>query len=319
MIEKYSYDVAFSFLQQDENLAVQLNSLLKGRVKTFIYLEQQKKLAGRDGEELFNRVFSKESRIVVVLYRNNWGKTSWTKIEETAIRNRGFEFGYDFVVFIPLDKPIDVPVWLPKNRLWIGLDRWGIEGAASIIDARIQEFGGDVKIETVTDKVQRAQEEIRQSQDRLRTLTSINGLELMHNEYNSLISEFKNQLEEIRLSLKEWHLKISNNDHHGIDIRSYGYYMTIHLYTDGSYTPQNSYVYMFFCEGVFDERGIRDPFAKYEELNIERVKFDINKQSEYGWSDKDTGENFRITSKIIDNWLSEFFDTIKKHRLKKNY
>ena len=41
--EVYQFDVAISFLQQDENLAIQLNALLKDSVKTFLYSEQEKK------------------------------------------------------------------------------------------------------------------------------------------------------------------------------------------------------------------------------------------------------------------------------------
>ena len=34
----------------------------------------------------------------------------------------------------PIDKSAKVPDWLPKNRIWIGLERWGIEGAAGVIE-----------------------------------------------------------------------------------------------------------------------------------------------------------------------------------------
>ncbi|MCX6911329.1 MAG: hypothetical protein NTY01_25250 [Verrucomicrobia bacterium] len=66
--KNYKYDVAFSFLQEDEALAQQLSDLLKGRVTTFIYTERQKELAGTDGEQTFNRVFGQEARIVVILH-----------------------------------------------------------------------------------------------------------------------------------------------------------------------------------------------------------------------------------------------------------
>lgn len=319
-IKEYDFDVAISFLQQDENLATQLNSLLKSRVKTFLYSEQQKKLAGRDGEELFNNVFSKESRIVVVLHRNDWGKTPWTKIEETAIRNRGFEFGYDFVTFIPLDKPVNIPAWLPKNRLWVGLDRWGLESAASIIEARIQEFGGSIKIETVADKVLRAQEEIKDNQRRAIILGNSEGLQLTQKEYKNLISTFKQQLDEIKSTLPDWHLNIRDNQHQGIDIISYGYYLTIHLYPYASNTPEGTYIFISFWDGIFDERGNKiDPFYEYRHFGADRLKFDISKQNEHGWSDKENGKNFRLTNKIVEQWLTKFFDAVKKHRLEKQY
>lgn len=111
----FQYDVAFSFLSQDETLAVDLNERLKDRLSTFIYSdrERQEALAGRDGEEAFSLAFGKHARTVVVLYRAGWGERGFTSAEATAIRNRAYEFGYDFTTFIPLDKPPTVPQWLP--------------------------------------------------------------------------------------------------------------------------------------------------------------------------------------------------------------
>ena len=141
----FKYDVAFSFLAQDEELATQINDLLMVRLTTFIYSRKQDEIAGKNGEEVFNRVFGSEARTVFVLYRKDWGETSWTRIEKIAIQNRAFEEGYDFVLFAPLGKPPTTPRWLPRNRIWIGLDRWGIEGVASVIEARVQETGENQK------------------------------------------------------------------------------------------------------------------------------------------------------------------------------
>src|SRR5690349_20324605 len=119
--KKYKYEVAFSFLKEDEAIAVALNDLLQDRMSTFLYSKQQEAVAGTDGEKTFNRVFGEEARLVVVLYREGWGESPWTRIEATAVRNRGFEEGYDFVKFIPVAANATVPKWLPKSQIWIGL------------------------------------------------------------------------------------------------------------------------------------------------------------------------------------------------------
>ena len=69
MSADYKYDVAFSFLAQDEQLASQLNDHLQDRAKTFLYSKRQERLAGTDGEETFNSVCGEHARVVVVLYR----------------------------------------------------------------------------------------------------------------------------------------------------------------------------------------------------------------------------------------------------------
>src|SRR3990167_7183007 len=115
----FKYDVAFSFLAEDEELAQRLADIVNEQYEVFLYSERQKELAGKDGEQEFNAVFSKQARMVGVFYRGQWGKTAWTRIEETAIKGRTFDAGYDFTLFIPLDDPKSVPPWLPKNRLYL--------------------------------------------------------------------------------------------------------------------------------------------------------------------------------------------------------
>jgi hypothetical protein len=69
----FKYDVAFSFLQEDEGLATQINDRLQDRYRTFLYPKAQEQLAGTDGEMMFNAVFAKEARSVAVLLRDRWG------------------------------------------------------------------------------------------------------------------------------------------------------------------------------------------------------------------------------------------------------
>jgi hypothetical protein len=81
-MEEYKYDVAFSFLNEDLELVSEVNELIKNRLSTFIYTERQNKLVGNDGEEVFSKVFAKESRVVVIFYRKNWGNDRFTRIEK---------------------------------------------------------------------------------------------------------------------------------------------------------------------------------------------------------------------------------------------
>lgn len=158
--QKYKYDVAFSFLKEDEKIAIELNDLIQDRYKTFLYSKNQEEVAGTDGELTFNNIFGIETRIVVVLYRKKWGTTPWTRIEQTAIRNRAFENGFEFAIFIPLDERVTLPNWVPKSEIYVGLRRWGHKGTASVIEAKIQKFGGEKRIENIHDKATRKKREL---------------------------------------------------------------------------------------------------------------------------------------------------------------
>lgn len=182
----FKYDVAFSFLAGDEGVAVQLNDLLQGRMITFLYSERQAELAGADGESVFNRVFSEVTRSVVVLYREGWGQTPWTRIEETAIRNRGHVEGYDFCLFVPLDLMPAVPRWLPRHRLWIGLDRWGVAGAAAVIEARVQELGGKPHRESLEDFATRQARDADFASERTAALTGYEATTALKSEADNV-------------------------------------------------------------------------------------------------------------------------------------
>lgn len=151
----FEYDVAFSLLAKDEPLAQEINDLLTDRYKTFLYSERQKEIAGTDGELKFKQVFAEQARLVVVLYRDGWGKTPWTRMEEEAIRGRAYEEGYEFVKFVPLDEVQAVPKYLPKVQLWINALRFGAKGAAAVIEARLGELGSPLRIETPVERASR--------------------------------------------------------------------------------------------------------------------------------------------------------------------
>ena len=145
----FKYDVAFSFLAKDEPLAASLNEGLKDWMSTFLYSEQQKVLAGTDGESTFKSVFRDEARTVVVLYRQGWGETPWTRMEQDAIRERAYDEGYDFVLFVKLDDSKNLPDWLPRTRLYIGYERYGPQGAMAVIEERAALAGGRIAPDTV--------------------------------------------------------------------------------------------------------------------------------------------------------------------------
>lgn len=151
----YKFDVAFSFLKNDEGLAVRLGDLVQDRLRTFIYSKKQEDLAGRDGEETFSGVFGRDARLVVILYREAWGSTSWTRIERDAIRNRAFDKGYDFTLWIPLDKPPRTPDYVPKTRLWGDIDTFGENGIAAVIVKQAIELGAAAQPETLEQKTAR--------------------------------------------------------------------------------------------------------------------------------------------------------------------
>jgi hypothetical protein len=111
----------FPFLNQDQQIAQELRALLTDRYRVFIYTDIEHDFGGTDAEYSLTDVYGEKARCVVVLYRKGWGEARWTDIEQTAIRNRAHENGYDFVKFICLEKPPTSPKWLPTSHLFVDL------------------------------------------------------------------------------------------------------------------------------------------------------------------------------------------------------
>lgn len=249
----------------------------------------------------------------MILFRQEYGVTKWTKIEETAIRNRGYEEGYDFVVLIPTEKQIAPPKWLPKNRLWVGLERWGIKSAASVIEARVQEFGGIVKIETIADIAARNENRINEERKREQLLNSTEAILLFNEEVKKLKDLFKKQVEEIKSRTENWSIKYRENENNGVDILSYGYMLYFHFYQPWGNTIQDAYLFVAIYKGYSDKHGyFNDPFDAHKLIDLAKLRLDINDLNEKGWSEKDTRKNFVTSQKLADTWFTKFLPyTIK--------
>jgi len=231
-IKEYKYDVAFSFLKEDESLAQEMNSALKDKTKTFLYSKRQDKIAGTDGEESFNKVFGEEARVVVVLYRQGWGNSPWTRIEETAIKNRALVEGYEFTLFILLDEPPTVPNYLPRTYIWFGIHKYGIQVALSVIESKIQSEGGKIKIETTEDIAKRIKDDKIFNNKRLAFLHSEKGIESFRLEAKRLFELIKNQTELIKKELESFPIGFVEKNQ-SCYVSSYGY--TLMFYWDYNY------------------------------------------------------------------------------------
>jgi hypothetical protein len=305
--EKFKYDVAFSFLAEDEKTATEINDLLKGRLTTFLYSEKQKEIAGKDGEKTLNDVFSKEARIVVVIYRKNWGSTPWTRIEETAIRNRGHEEGYDFTFFIPIDTSYAAPKWLPKNRIWFDLEKWGIEGAASAVEARIQEAGGEPHEESIQDRMASIERKRAFDKKREEFLFSKAGVEKADKEIQTLFSVVKENAKSIAMRVDEVPSKTWLR--HVLNISREGYWVSL----DWEIKYQNTLSGTNLIVTVF--KGYPPQIAGYQflissELSSEVFNFDIDINENLCWKSEDSGEDFS-TRKLAEYCIGLLIDRLE--------
>jgi len=314
---KYEYDVAFSFTQRDEGIAFQINNLIQDRFRTFIYSEHQKELAGTDGENKFNEVFSEKSRLVVILYRSDWGQTSWTRIEETAIRNRGHEEGYDFTTFVQLDDDAKMPKWLPKNRIYYNFNRWGINGLAPVIEARVEEAGGQSRAETIEDRAERLKRQRNAEKEREEFLKSDNAVYAANNEIISLIEKFKKLKPVIEDPASHLHLAHSERPTPPMyEFGHNGYFLCFNNSSPFHIDIVENQLALIGTLRVLLYEKIGHHHIDYKE-NIHKkveLKFDRDILGRNGWSVYETGKYFMTTDELLDKWVKLFIDELCKQK-----
>lgn len=311
---KFEYDVAFSFLQEDEGIATKINDLIKGRLKTFLYSRAQEKIAGTDGEKTFGKIFGEEARIVAVFYREGWGNSPWTRIEETAIRNRAYEEGYDFVLFIPtIEHPV-LPAWLPKTRIWVGLARWGMEVAAGVIEARVQEAGGVLREESAVDHAQRLERQIKTEANRIKFLGSTEGVGAAWEEVTALYQEIKIIGEEIVASTLSLGIKTEEMDRKFL-ININNFSVVINWVVRYSNTLEDSLLVMFLYEGRNSLRGYFFP-DESREIKKWEYKFDLNGNGVFGWKEIKISKRFFTSKQLAEGIVKTLLDHVQREKFK---
>jgi hypothetical protein len=178
MIDNPKYDVALSFLASDVGVASALNEKLSQSLQVFFFPNKQEELAGTEGLETLRKPFLDDSRVVVVLYREGWGTTPWTRVEETAIKDGCLAHGWKRLIFIVLDKTNPRPPWLPDTHIWLSYADYGLEEAVGAIKARVQQQGGEILPMTPRKQAQilKAEEEFRLDRAKMNSEDGIKGV-----------------------------------------------------------------------------------------------------------------------------------------------
>lgn len=160
------YDVAISFLSADENIAAGLYDRLSSGLEIFFYPRKQEALAGTNGMESMREPFYDQSRVVVVLYREPWGTTPWTRVEQTAITDRCLQLlGWQGLFFMMLDDG-NPPRWLPPTHVRFNYTHFGLEEAVGAIKARVLEMGGVITPLTALKRATLAKQETEDLKER---------------------------------------------------------------------------------------------------------------------------------------------------------
>jgi len=310
--EDLQYDVAFSFLSRDECIVYEINELLQDHIKTFIYSKNEDQVVTTDGEETFSQVFGSDATIVVVLYREDWGKTPWTRIEQTAIKNRAYDKGYDFLILIPLVSKINIPMWIPKTYIWFDFNRGGVEGAKRIIERKLQMKGGNYLEETPIKKAQHLKRKLQYQEKRNKFLYGGGqGVTAANKEISDLYQEFKVIIEQ--MGQHELVIDIEkNNKGNKIFLSFKSFKMHCHWICQYVNTIEPSF--LIIKMEYHESFGVRNGLFKRKSQIIEelRFKFDLGENDMCGWRKENT-DTIIPTKQLAFELMKRYLEIIEEN------
>lgn len=227
------YDVAISFLGQDEEIAKQLYESLEQRLDVFYYAERQPELVGTDGEESFSRVFRDNSNVVVVLYRDGWGETMMTRAERSGIKQRASNEGYSFSIWVPLDEEKSVPAFLDPQFIWFDYDRWGIDGLCAVVEEKVKESGKKVRPENTFDRLNKIKDKAELEKARNSFYWSEEGVQFVKDSQRELKILIEERIEKYQEITNDVRFAIDNSGQH-IGVNSHPYRIVFYIFNEAS-------------------------------------------------------------------------------------
>jgi hypothetical protein len=301
-----AYDVAISFLARDEALALRIYNELSESLHVFVYSKRQEELAGTDGLESFRKVFLADSRLVVVLYRDGWGKTRWTAVEEMAIKERVFNGGWEQLLFVTLDEQGAPPGWLPKTHLRLSYPRYG-DALIGAIKMRAQELGSALRVETAIERAKRLQADELARAKRAELLTN-EGDAAVRREHGVLRRELEEKIADAQGQLTTMKLGSGNGLYRGYVIRTDRVSLSFYLDVDAPVTKSRIVVEEFDAPLILsEEHRMYFPGEGPRKISSKNYYFDY--QHAYGWCwSPDSSEHALATSTLAEHILKNVFE-----------
>jgi hypothetical protein len=318
-IENPQYDVALSFLFRDEATARAIYDKLSEGLKVFFFPRNQEELAGTDGLETMRTPFFSDSRVMVVLYREPWGKTPWTRVEEIAIKESRLEHGWQRLFFISLDRESPIPIWLPQNLVRFNYADFGLEQAIGAIKARVQEHGGQQLPMTAIKRAQilQAEEIFRQDKSQL---SSDHGLKAIVEKVDELFKQIEKRCSEVNAQ-SPIDIRCGVKFQERSAIQSCGITngrvgMLITWYQPFSSTLTNcGLVIKEYHGGILLPSEIGRSYAIDRPRELVATKYlpDLSLAREVGWTKEGEASNFLSSSALAEKCVIGFIDLVSRH------
>jgi hypothetical protein len=181
------WDVGLSFLSADLRLAEQIADAV-APLRCFVFNREQRRLAGGNAIEEFAHVFRRQVRLGVILWREGYGATQITGVEQAAIRDRAAQTQFRSMLLVNLDGS-QPPAWMSRHEIWLDFKLYGLSEAVGAIKFRAQEQGAALVPESPFDLAVRSARESQDAVRRQQLAVSEEGIAELPTQMKLLIEE----------------------------------------------------------------------------------------------------------------------------------
>jgi len=202
MTNKFTWDIAISLCKQDIEFAKKLVKAINPSLKIFFYEDRQDELISKSGAEAFAKTFKEQSRVIIILSRDEWSESYYTEIERNAIIDRTAvkNEGYNFLMIIPMVKN-EIPSWYPSTKIYASPFRFSIEELAHFIEFKVAEEGGILKPLTLEERYQNLLDRIEEKKSIINLQHNSIAIQSARNEMANFKAIFNTKSEFLHKSI----------------------------------------------------------------------------------------------------------------------
>jgi hypothetical protein len=140
----FDFEVAFSLLDEDVKIAEILRTKLGSGDSIFLYTTNSKELKFKNAIPVLEEIYRSRSRLVIVLHREEYGRSGWTLIEKEAITSRKlltqkFSTPYSFIILNMDSSSVD---YIGRNYIHEKFDVSNIDVVVALIEHKLKELNG---------------------------------------------------------------------------------------------------------------------------------------------------------------------------------
>lgn len=303
------FDVAISFVNDDLGFATELRDSLGEALDVFIYTKKQEDLAGTDGLKSFRDVFRSGSRLVVILVRERWGETDWTRVEEQAITDRFLKEGPDFLFVVMMDES-PPPPWLPDKLIRFSLRDFGLKEAVGAIKARALERGSALRRPSAGFLADRARSRAQFGERRTGLLRSAAGVQQAKAEAKALVQLISARANEALLVAPDIGIEFGAQDAYCV-MKTPGVAVTCSYQNNiVNVLDEARLLIMQFRGGVLlpGQSGC----YRQEPKELQKTIYTPDLSQETGWVWKAKSNEFLSSEQLANAYIEQFFDLLDR-------